>query len=126
MITAPIRVAKKTLALKVAGAKAIKAVKVAKVAKSASFLTKLKKSPLILPVKVAVPVKSLRKPIPVPVAPPVVHALPPPVFVQEAYRPPAIKLPAPVIQETYAPPPVIHETYGPPAIGHAVYGLPAL
>lgn len=54
-ITAPFRVAKKTLALKIAGIKAAKALKVAKIAKAANILHNLKKSPIILPVPVAVP-----------------------------------------------------------------------
>lgn len=58
-ITAPFRVAKKTIALKIAGVKAAKALKIAKLAAAAKILKNLKKSPIILPVPVAVPAKDL-------------------------------------------------------------------
>lgn len=54
-ITAPFRVAKKTIALKIAGVKAAKALKIAKIAKAAHILHNLKQGPIILPVPVAVP-----------------------------------------------------------------------
>lgn len=57
-ITAPFRVAKKTIALKVGAVKAAKAVKIAKISRAANILKNLKKSPIILPVHVGVPVKS--------------------------------------------------------------------
>lgn len=52
MITAPIRVAKKTIAYKVGALKAAKALKIAKVAVIAGGLAKLKKHPIIVPVPV--------------------------------------------------------------------------
>lgn len=51
---------KKTIALKIAGVKAAKALKIAKLASAAQILKNLKKSPIILPVHVAVPVKDLK------------------------------------------------------------------
>lgn len=71
LITAPFRVAKKTVALKVGAVKALKAIKIAKIAKGAAILKNLKKSPIILPVPVALPIA---KPLPVPF--PIVKALP--------------------------------------------------
>lgn len=55
-MTAPVRIFKKKLALKFAALKAFKALKVAKIAKAAIILKNLKKSPIILPVPVALPV----------------------------------------------------------------------
>lgn len=63
-ITAPFKVAKKTVALKIAGIKAAKALKAAKLIKAATILKNLKKSPLILPVPFPVPIAA---PIPFPV-----------------------------------------------------------
>ncbi|XP_055316162.1 uncharacterized protein LOC129575945 [Sitodiplosis mosellana] len=73
-LTAPFRAAKRTLALKVAGVKALKAIKLAKIAKTALILKNLKKSPIILPVPVAVPLKAL--PVPVPFPKPALPSLP--------------------------------------------------
>ncbi|XP_055316144.1 uncharacterized protein LOC129575929 [Sitodiplosis mosellana] len=73
-LTAPFRAAKRTLALKVAGVKALKAIKVAKIANTALILKNLKKSPIILPVPVAVPLKAL--PVPVPFPKPALPSLP--------------------------------------------------
>lgn len=46
--------------MKIAGVKAAKALKIAKLAAAAQILKNLKKSPIILPVHVAVPVKDLK------------------------------------------------------------------
>lgn len=55
ILTAPIRVAKKAIGIKIAGVKALKVAKAAKLAKVGQVVANLKKSPIILPVKVAVP-----------------------------------------------------------------------
>lgn len=60
ILTAPFRVVKKTIALKVAGWKLAKALKAAKIAKAAALLTNLKKGPIFVPIKVAVPSKDLK------------------------------------------------------------------
>lgn len=61
-LTAPFRVAKKKIALKIAGFKALKALKLAKIAKTAAILKTLKKGPIIIPVPIAVPIgKTLPK-----------------------------------------------------------------
>lgn len=52
MLTAPFKVAKKTIAFKVGALKAAKALKIAKVAVLAGGLAKLKKHPIIIPVPV--------------------------------------------------------------------------
>lgn len=62
-ITAPFRAAKKTIALKVGAVKAVKALKVAKIAKAADILKNLQKSPILVPVQVAVPIKGSAHPI---------------------------------------------------------------
>lgn len=87
-ITAPFRVAKKTFALKLGALKAAKAIKVAKIAKTAAILKNLKKSPIILPVPVAVPIKGF----------PIVKPLPSlPAF------PSFFNLPAPSLQDSLGP-----------------------
>lgn len=58
-MTAPFRVLKKTIALKKAGMKAAKALKIAKLVAAVQIVKNLKKSPIILPVPVAIPAKDL-------------------------------------------------------------------
>lgn len=55
-ITAPFRKAKLTFKIKLAAAKILKALKLAKVAKIVATLKHLKKSPIVIPVPVVVPV----------------------------------------------------------------------
>lgn len=59
VLTAPIRYVKKTILLKKAGFKALKAAKLAKIQTVGKIAANLKKGPLILPIKVAVPAKSI-------------------------------------------------------------------
>jgi len=73
IVTAPFKKAKKTIALKIGGLKALKAIKLAKIAKTAAILKNLKKSPIILPVPVALPIV---KPLPVVKALPTLPTVP--------------------------------------------------
>lgn len=99
LITAPFRVAKKTVALKVGAVKALKAIKIAKIAKGAAILKNLKKSPIILPVPVALPIA---KPLPVPF--PIVKALPAlPSLPSLPSIPNFLNLPAPNLAQALGP-----------------------
>lgn len=59
-LTAPFKIFKTKLAIKLAGFKALKALKLAKIAKTVAILKNLKKSPIILPVPVPLPLPVLK------------------------------------------------------------------
>ncbi|XP_031633301.1 uncharacterized protein LOC116347046 [Contarinia nasturtii] len=88
-ITAPFRTFKKAKVLKVVALKKLAALKAAKLAKTAIILKNLKKGPIILPVPVAVPQKSL----------PAVQPAALPAFTTLS----SFNLPAPSLSDSLAP-----------------------